>query len=181
MTSAHARPSSLIASAPDPGSGPSRSHHRSPWRGNGVVPCGLLDRYRAGATVTALAQRFGVSLDWVAQRLEELDSEEWLGVQLARGAGLGDLGRRLLVTPSGGRYATGCAATRDGAWNGPPRPGPVLVYPARSSASRPQPTLTGRLPALLGPGQLAAVSVANATGHPERRTLGHDEPARTGR
>ena len=100
---------------------------------NGVVPCGLLDRYRAGATVTALAQQFGVSLDWVAQRLEELDSEEWLGVQLARGAGLGDLIRRLLVTPSGGRYATAAPLRETG--RGTLRRGRGLYWSIRPAAA----------------------------------------------
>ena len=82
----------------------------------------LLRRYRAGTSVTALAKEFGVSFDWVARhviavwdgagdqtslrrirdRPAELDSDDWLGDQLAGGAGVGDLSRRLHVTPVDG-------------------------------------------------------------------------------
>ena len=128
MTSAHPRPSAPLAAASEPGyrslptpSSPVGAVTTAP---NGAVPRSLLDRYRAGATVTALAQQFGVSFDWVAQRIiaegarrdqlpqrrarrrpAELDSDEWLGVQLAGGAGVGDLSRRLHVTSSTVRNA----------------------------------------------------------------------------
>ena len=135
MTSAHPRPSAPSRRASEPGyrsrptsSSPVGAHSATP---KATLPGGLLDRYRAGATVTALAQQFGVSFDWVAQRIiaagarrdqlpqrrarrrpAELDSDEWLGVQLAGGAGVGDLSRRLHVTPAAVRNALRHYATR---------------------------------------------------------------------
>jgi hypothetical protein len=89
-----------------------------------LAPRELLRRYRAGASVAALAKELGVSFDWVAQRLiaartererlprarergrpPELDSDEWLSDELAAGAGVRDLSRRLHVTPSTVRNA----------------------------------------------------------------------------
>ena len=136
MTSAHhPRPSAPTAPASDPArrsrtaSSPPADHHAA--APNPTLPGGLLQRYRAGATVTALAQQFGVSFDWVARRIiadgtrreplpprrarrrpAELDSDEWLGVQLAGGAGVSDLSRRLHVTPSTVRNALRHYATR---------------------------------------------------------------------
>jgi lambda repressor-like predicted transcriptional regulator len=88
------------------------------------VPSGLLRRYRAGASLSSLAKEIGVSVDWVAQRIiatgtrrdqvvarktrrrpAELDSDQWLSHQLAGGAGVRDLSRRLQVTPSTVRNA----------------------------------------------------------------------------
>ena len=148
MTSAHPRPSSRPASpvatrngsAPRPGSASgSRAAARIPLRE-------LLRRYRAGASVTALAKEFGVSFDWVAQRVivagtrrdpssprrdrrrpAELESDDWLGHQLAGGAGVGDLSRRLHVTRSTVRnalrhYATRRAERLGGAGDGPSDP-----------------------------------------------------------
>ena len=84
---------------------------------------GLLRRYRSGTSVSTLAKDLGVSFDSVAQRVIaagirrdrpsqrgrplpiELDSDEWLGEQLAGGAGVRDLSRRLHVTPSTVRKA----------------------------------------------------------------------------
>jgi transposase-like protein len=84
----------------------------------------LLRRYRAGTSVIALAKEFGVSFEWVARRViasgtrpdqtslrrirdrpAELDSDDWLSDQLAGGAGVGDLSRRLHVTRSTVRNA----------------------------------------------------------------------------
>ena len=74
--------------------------------------------------MTAMARELGVSFDWVAQRLiaartrrdvvasrrsrrrpPELDSDEWLSEELAAGAGVRDLSRRLHVSPSTVRNA----------------------------------------------------------------------------
>jgi lambda repressor-like predicted transcriptional regulator len=86
-------------------------------------PRELIRRYRAGTSVRALATEFGVSFDWVARRVidagtrrrqpprgtrrrpAELDSDRWLSQQLASGAGVGDLSRRLHVTRSTVRNA----------------------------------------------------------------------------
>ena len=161
MTSAHPRPSAPPARASEPGyrsqptsSSPVGAHTATPKE---TLPGGLLQRYRAGATVTALAREFGVSFDWVAQRIiaagarrdelpqrrarrrpAELDSDEWLGAQLAGGAGVGDLSRRLHVTPSTVRNALRHYATRA---HRPRRRscGQIVENPTHSSASRPQP------------------------------------------
>jgi hypothetical protein len=87
------------------------------------VPGGLLRRSRAGTSVSVLARKLGVSFDWVAQRAIapgmrhdrpsrqirrrpiELDSDEWLSAQLASGAGVRDLSRRLRVSRSTVRNA----------------------------------------------------------------------------
>lgn len=87
------------------------------------VPGWLLRRYRAGTSVSVLAKELGVSFDWVAQRVIaagtrrdrpawqirrrpiELDSDEWLSGQLASGAGVRDLSRRLRVSRSTIRHA----------------------------------------------------------------------------
>jgi len=83
----------------------------------------VLRRYGAGASVRALANELGVSFDWVARRVidagerreprsrrarrrpPELDSDSWLSEQLANGAGVGDLSRRLHVSTSTVRNA----------------------------------------------------------------------------
>jgi len=83
----------------------------------------LLRRYRSGTSVRVLAKELGVSFDWVARRViaagtrreqpvqqgrprpAELDCDEWLGEQLAGGAGVRDLSRRLRVRPSTVRSA----------------------------------------------------------------------------
>jgi len=88
------------------------------------VPGALVRRYRQGAAVTVLAKELGVSFDWVARRIiatgtrrdqlpprrtrrrpAELDSDQWLSDQLAGGAGVRDLSRRLHVAPSTVRNA----------------------------------------------------------------------------
>ena len=74
--------------------------------------------------MTALVKEFGVSFDWVARRIiaagarrdqlpprrtrrrpAELDSDQWLSNELAAGAGVRDLSRRLHVAPSTVRSA----------------------------------------------------------------------------
>ena len=89
-----------------------------------ILPRELVARYRSGASVTALAKDLGVSFDWVAQRViaagtrrdqvrpgrgrrrpGELDCDEWLSAQLASGAGVRELSRRLHVAPSTVRNA----------------------------------------------------------------------------
>jgi hypothetical protein len=90
--------------------------------------------------VTALAKELGVPFDWVAQRViaagtrrdpqrptrtrrrpAELDADEWLSAELAAGAGVRDLSRRLHVAPSMVRNALRHYAARradDGAGTG---------------------------------------------------------------
>lgn len=125
VTSAHPRPPSVPAGSHDAG-------HRStplsapPADEGATAPIArreLMRRYRAGASVSALAKEFGASFDWVAQRIiaararrdqpsrrtrrrpADLDSDDWLGDQLAGGAGVRDLSRRLHVTPATVRNA----------------------------------------------------------------------------
>ena len=81
-----------------------------------------------------LARELGVSFDWVAQRVirtgtrrdqlplrrtrrrpAELDSDEWLSEQLAGGAGVGELSRRLHVSTSTVRNALRHHVARRGA------------------------------------------------------------------
>jgi len=149
------RPSSPLAGASEPArrsqptpSPPAGGHTNAP---SATVPRRLLPRNRARETVTALAKEFGVSFDCVARRIiaagtrrdqlpprragrrpAELDSDEWLGAQLAGGAGVGDLSRRLHVTPPR-RSAMRSATTRHSAPNAPPVLG--QYWPIRSTGA----------------------------------------------
>jgi hypothetical protein len=118
--SAHPRPPAVST-----GADPSETVPAPPADATAAAPSApleLLRRYRAGTAVGALAKELGVSFEWVARRViaagtrrdrpqraprrpAELDSDEWLGDQLAGGAGVRDLSRRLDVTPSTVRKA----------------------------------------------------------------------------
>ncbi len=106
----------LLPVLPSPPAGPSHAvtagHTNAP---SATVPRRLLPCNRARATVTALTKEFGVSFDCVTRRTIAPDSrdrlppaspppargarlDDWLGPN-CRGAGVGDLSRRLQVTP----------------------------------------------------------------------------------